>query len=165
MLAQAGKDRVPYLFLSEQTLLYNVGIRSRRGGKESIYTLAEAGQNWYDIQVSQEMILVGSPVLELVFQPMLGGPEIRGGIRLQNLPERLEGTGRLLVEISFSSPKQCEVKVTDLGFGELYPASGLYWVDSFLLEEEEENHGTGGDLQEQTGEDTISGGTDRQKPV
>ena len=31
MLAQAGKDRVPYLFLSEQTLLYNVGIRSRRG--------------------------------------------------------------------------------------------------------------------------------------
>ena len=165
MLAQAGKDRVPYLFLSEQTLLYNVGIRSRRGGKESIYTLAEAGQNWYDIQASQEMILVGSPVLELVFQPMLGGPEIRGGIRLQNLPERPEGTGRLLVEISFSSPKQCEVKVTDLGFGELYPASGLYWVDSFLLEEEEENHGTGGDLQEQTGEDTISGGTDRQEPV
>lgn len=165
MLAEAGKDRVPYLFLSEQTLLYNVGIRSRRGGKESIYTLAEAGQNWYDIQVSQEMILVGSPVLELVFQPMLGGPEIRGGIRLQNLPERPEGTGRLLVEISFSSPKQCEVKVTDLGFGELYPASGLYWVDSFLLEEEEENHGTGGDLQEQTGEDTISSGTDRQKPV
>ena len=165
MLAQAGKDRVPYLFLSEQTLLYNVGIRSRRGGKESIYTLAEAGQSWYDIQVSQEMILVGSPVLELVFQPMLGGPEIQGGIRLQNLPERPEGTGRLLVEISFSSPKQCEVKVTDLGFGELYPASGLYWVDSFLLEEEEENHGTGGDLQEQTGEDTISGGTDRQKPV
>lgn len=108
----------------------------------------------------------GQPVLELVFQPMLGGPEIRGGIRLQNLPERPEGSRTASGgDFFFLCQSSVRLKMTDLGFGELYPASGLYWVDSFLLEEEEENHGTGGDLQEQTGEDTISGGTDRQKPV
>ena len=107
------------------------------------------------------MILLGDSVLELAFQPMLGGEAIRAGMRLNDIPKRPEGATRILVELHFSGPAQCEVRVTDLGFGELYPASGLYWVDSFLLEEEEENHGTGGDLQEQTGEDTISGGTDR----
>lgn len=41
---------------------------------------------------------------------------------------------------------RCEVKVTDLGFGELYPASDLYWKESFLMEEQEDGHGTGNDL-------------------
>ena len=68
------EEKRQYLFLSEQTLLYNVAVRSRRGGKESIYTLAEAGQNWYDIQVSQEMILRGQPGAGAGFSAYVGRP-------------------------------------------------------------------------------------------
>ena len=58
------EEKRQYLFLSEQTLLYNVAVRSRRGGKESLYTLAEAGENWYEVHKEQEMILLGDSVLE-----------------------------------------------------------------------------------------------------
>ena len=139
MLAGSGTGRKPYLFLNEQTLLYNVGIRSVRAGKESIHTLVSAGCSWYEVQESWEMLVRGEPVLEFVFQSMLGGEPIRAGLMLTDLPKRPEGTSRILLEIYFSGPRQCEVKVTDLGFGEIYPASDLYWRETFWLEEEDEH--------------------------
>ena len=162
-----AEEKKPYLFLSEQTLLYNVAVRSRRGGKEGLYTLAEAGENWYEVHQEQEMILLGEQVLELVFQPMLGGDPVRAGMRLTDIPKRPEGASRILVELHFSGPKQCEIKVTDLGFGELYPASDLYWMDTFSLGEEEEevSYGTGSDLSEPEGEDSVYGRTDRSESV
>ena len=66
------------------------------------------------------------------------------GMHLPALPERPRGTSRLLVEVYFSAPAQCEIEVTDLGFGELYPSSDLCWKETFILEEQEEvSHGTG----------------------
>ena len=160
------EEKRQYLFLSEQTLLYNVAVRSRRGGKESLYTLAEAGENWYEVHKEQEMILLGDSVLELAFQPMLGGEAIRAGMRLNDIPKRPEGAPRILVELHFSGPAQCEVRVTDLGFGELYPASDLYWMDTFTLDEEEETaYGAGSDLSEPADEDRIYGGTDRSESL
>ena len=160
------EEKRQYLFLSEQTLLYNVAVRSRRGGKESLYTLAEAGENWYEVHKEQEMILLGDSVLELAFQPMLGGEAIRAGMRLNDIPKRPEGATRILVELHFSGPAQCEVRVTDLGFGELYPASDLYWMDTFTLDEEEETaYGAGSDLSEPADEDRIYGGTDRTESL
>lgn len=136
MLAGGETDRRNYIFLDEQTLLYNVGIRSSRAGKESIHTLVSAGCNWYEVQGEWEMILLDEPLLEFEFRSMLGGEPVRAGLRLTDLPKRPEGTSRILLEIHFSGPAQCEVKVTDLGFGEIYPASDLYWRESFVLGEE-----------------------------
>jgi hypothetical protein len=137
MLAgSAGGENKSYLFLNEQTLLYNVGIRSSRAGRESIHTLVSAGCSWYDVQESFEMLLLDEPILEFTFQSMLGGEPIREGLGLTDLPKRPDGATRLLLEIHFAGPLQCEIKVTDLGFGELYPASDLYWRESFLLGEE-----------------------------
>lgn len=139
MLAGDGERKKTYLFLSEQTLLYNVGIRSSRGGRESVQTVVSAGCNWYEVRESCEMILRKDPVLEFSFQSMLGGEPILAGMMLTDLPKRPEGTTRLLMEIHFSGPSRCEVKVSDLGFGEIYPSSDLYWKESFMLEEQEED--------------------------
>jgi len=112
------------------------------------------------------MILLGDSVLELAFQPMLGGEAIRAGMRLNDIPKRPEGATRILVELHFSGPAQCEVRVTDLGFGELYPASDLYWMDTFTLDKEEETaYGAGSDLSEPADEDRIYGGTDRSESL
>lgn len=137
LFASKSKENRNYLYLSEQTLLYNVGIRSSRGGKESVYTLLNAGENWYDAGRSFEIRLLNEPVLEFVFLSLLGGNPIQREIKLLNLPERPRGVTRVLLELSFLSPKQCEIKISDLGFGELYPASGLVWKKTFCLECEE----------------------------
>lgn len=146
MAGDEGKRR-PYLFLNEQTLLYNVGIRSSRAGKESVHTLVSAGCSWYEVRESVEMILRGDPILEFTFQSMLGGEPIRAGLMLTDIPARPDGTSRLKAEIHFTSPTQCEVKVTDLGFGEIYPASDLYWKETFWLDEQKgDDDGAGYDL-------------------
>lgn len=146
MAGDEGKRR-PYLFLNEQTLLYNVGIRSSRAGKESVHTLVSAGCSWYEVRESAEMILRGDPILEFTFQSMLGGEPIRAGLMLTDIPARPDGTSRLKTEIHFTSPTQCEVKVTDLGFGEIYPASDLYWKETFWLDEQKgDDDGAGYDL-------------------
>lgn len=144
MLTRDSREQKAYLFLSGQTLLYNVGIRSSRSGKEEVHTIIRAGLNWYEARESCEVILRSEPLLEFSFQSMLGGEPIRAGMHLPDLPDRPRGTSRLLVEVCFLAPVQCEVKVTDLGFGELYPCSDLCWKESFVLEEQEEmSHGTG----------------------
>ncbi len=146
MAADEGQKR-PYLFLNDQTLLYNVGIRSSRAGKESVYTMVSAGCNWYEVQESCEMILRGDSILEFVFQSMLGGEPIRAGLMLTDIPVRPDGVSRIQVDIHFASPFQCEVKATDLGFGEIYPSSDLYWKETFWLDEQKEDgHGAGYDL-------------------
>jgi len=138
MLAGSNAGKRGYLFLSEQTLLYNVGIRSSRAGKESIHTLISAGCNWYEVQGEWELLLLDEPLLEFEFRSMLKGEPIQAGLMLTDLPKRPGGTSRILLEIHFADPVQCEVKVTDLGFGELYPASDLYWRETFMLGEEDD---------------------------
>lgn len=133
---QIGKR--PYLFLSEQTLLYNAGIRSAGSGTEEIHTIINAGVNWYEAKGACEVILLGEPLLEFSFSSMLDGSAFQAGMLLTDLPRRPRGTSRLLVEMHFPAPAQCEVKVTDLGFGELYPSSDLYWTETFMMEEHQE---------------------------
>lgn len=135
MLAGDACEKKTYLFLSEQTLLYNVGIRSIGAGRESVQTIISAGCSWYEVEESFEMLLYGDPVLEFSFCSMLGGKPIAAGMTLTDLPARPDGAARLLMEIHFSGSSRCEVKVTDLGFGEIYPASDLCWKESFVLEE------------------------------
>ncbi len=147
MLAGSEPGKRNYLFLNEQTLLYNVGIRAAKAGKEQIHTLISAGCSWYEAEGSWEMMVLSEPVLEFSFQSMLGGEPIRAGMMLTDLPPRPDGASRILLEIHFTGPRQCEVKATDLGFGELYPASDLYWKETFWLDDEEEDgYGTGDDL-------------------
>lgn len=141
MTAGGTGQRRPYLFLSEQTLLFNVGLRIKKEGKEEVYTLIRAGLNWYEAEGSCEVLLLTEPLLEFSFRSMLGGEPICAGMLLTDLPRRPEGTSRLLIEVRFSAPLKCEVEVTDLGFGELYPSSDLRWKESFVLEEQEEGHG------------------------
>ena len=93
------------------------------------------------------MLLRGEDlILEFYFQSMMGGDPVRKRFQLTDLPARPDGASRVLVEAHFTDRYRCEVKVTDLGFGELYPASDLYWKESFLMEEQEDGHGTGNDL-------------------
>ena len=76
-----------YLFLGEQTLLYNVGIRSLQSGEEAFYTIVSAGVNWYEAEGSCEVLLLDEPLLEFSFRSMLGGEPIRAGMLLQDLPQ------------------------------------------------------------------------------
>ena len=48
-------------------------------------------------------------------------------MKLPGLPDRPRKATRLQLHLEYESPKQCTIRVTDLGLGELFPASGLEW--------------------------------------
>lgn len=145
MLAKEQGENKPYLFLNEQTLFYNVGLKNWWMGEESVYTVLRAGVSWYEAKKNLEIILPGEATLEFVFQPMLGGEVIEAGMRLNDLPKRPGRATRVLLEVSFLSQAVCEVRAMDLGFGELYPASELHWTETFKMEAREDD-GSGHDL-------------------
>jgi hypothetical protein len=67
--------------------------------------------------------------VELVVTPMTGkNPEI-ARITLSDLPKRPPKTTKLLLNVRMLSENKMEVKIKDLGFGELFPATNLEWTE------------------------------------
>ncbi len=54
-------------------------------------------------------------------------------LMLENFPKRPEKTTRVRVEISFLDEKTMRIVLTDLGFGELFPATGAKVVQEVML--------------------------------
>jgi len=138
MAVSDGDKKRSYLFLNEHTLMYNVGIQSVNIEKDFTATLVEAGCRWFEAKKTCELILLEEPVLQFVFQPLLGTESIHAKMALADIPKRPAKASRILLEIHFEGPRQCEIKVSDLGFGELYPASDLVWKQTFWLDAGEE---------------------------
>ena len=49
---------------------------------------------------------------------------------LPGLPKRPNKTTRLLLELAYVSPKECRLRVEDLGFGDMFPSSGKVWKEA-----------------------------------
>ena len=107
-------------------------------GAPAYYPLIEAGKNWYECKAGCELIL--DDTKELVFTVSLPDEteKKRVAMALDGLPERPNRTTRLALTLKYVSPKECEVTVRDLGFGEMYPSSGKVWKELVRWDETEE---------------------------
>lgn len=50
---------------------------------------------------------------------------------LEGIPERPKRTTRLRIAMEMTSENQVNIRVKDMGFGELFPSSGGEWVKTF----------------------------------
>lgn len=125
----AGKE---HIFLGPDKLKSNVGMNVLRRGKESYYALLDAGENWYEVHKSCEFLLPGEEnILSFLITPLTGE---RAGIQeivLENAPVREGAFSRYEMEIRMVSAECVEMKITDLGFGELFPVGGKVWKKRF----------------------------------
>ena len=60
---------------------------------------------------------------------------------LDALPQRPPKTTKLLIETSFQSETDCHIRVTDMGFGEIFAATGKVWEMHFDIGEASEASG------------------------
>ena len=142
----AGKDRLEdkklkgYRYLSDSLVAVDVGMDMRVMGSPAYYPLIENGSNWYECSASCELIL--DDTSELVF--VVGIPEEtekkRVAMALDGLPKRPNRTSRLSLTLKYVSPRDCEITVKDLGFGEMYPSSGKIWRELVRWDEQEERN-------------------------
>lgn len=118
-----------YLYVGNALVKHHVSMEVNIQGKDQRYTVAEAGKNWYETENKFEMILDNTEELEFLIQPMEGGEETRYVMKLPGLPKRPPKTTRLRIHVMYESATVCVILVQDLGFGEMFPSSGLIWTE------------------------------------
>ena len=128
--SEAGQKHV---FLGKDKLKSNIGMNVLRQGKESYFALLDAGENWYEVKKECEFLLGKEKELAFVITPLTGKDREIKEVPLQHTGSSEAPYIRYRLVVSMSSPDTVQIKVTDLGFGEFFPASGQVWEDSFKV--------------------------------
>lgn len=122
-----------YVFLGPERLKANLGMNIVREGQDAYMALLDAGKNWFDSGRECDLILEDSGPIEIIVTPLNGKNVRKIPIELKGFPKRPAKASRIHLEIRMASETKAEIKITDLGFGELYASSGLEWKSEFTL--------------------------------
>ena len=105
------------------------------GNEMQFFTLITAGQSWFDEVGECEVILDGTPEIEVWIQR----PESREAhvelLELTDMVERERRTSRLRITAEPISDRKIKITIRDLGFGEIAPSSNRTWEHTVCLEE------------------------------
>lgn len=124
-----------YLYLSEEKVCCNIALRSVQRGEEVYLPLVEGGRNWYESNVVSEVLLLEEPELEFCIFPLNGKEKTSVMVSLNELPQRPKKTTRLQIEITFLNSCYAILRIKDLGFGELFPASDMKYEGELRWEQ------------------------------
>ncbi len=120
-----------YFLLGDHKLKSNIGILLRKQGVDTYFALLDAGGNWYEAEASVEVILESGREITLQKVALENGKQQQLVMSLEGLPERKERQTRLQISVHMMSVSQMRVTVTDLGFGEIVPATSMNWTETF----------------------------------
>lgn len=124
---EAGKN---YVFLGNDKLKANIGMKILRRGTESYYALLDAGVNWFEAERTMECYLQDGNEVELMITPLIGKNGKIARIVLENLPA---GIRRLQIHLYLKEENRLVAEITDLGLGELQSATGHVWQEEIDL--------------------------------
>ena len=122
-----SKEWKEYVYLGEDKLKSNVGMKVLRRGENSYYAVLDAGTNWYEAGSDFDVILESGNEVEFMITPLTGGNVTERPVKLPGLPDRPRGTTRLNIHVEMTAVDQASITIEDLGFGELFPTSGKAW--------------------------------------
>ena len=121
------------VFLGEDKLKANIGMSVVRSGEEAYMALLDAGRNWYDSAKECELMMDPGDRLDFIVTPLNGKNPKVVPMYLTGLPRRQRRATRIHLKLSMLSETKVNVIVTDMGFGEIFPPSGLEWESSFVI--------------------------------
>lgn len=122
-----------YLYTGSDLVRTNIGMEMMIGGVKGYYSLISAGVNWYEAMGQCDILLDDIDTLTFIVSDMENGKKERYSMALPNLPQRPPKATRLHLHLEFENVKECRIEVTDMGFGELYPSSGLVWKETITV--------------------------------
>lgn len=121
--SEVGKSHV---FLGNDKLKANIGMKIQRRGEESYLALLDAGVNWFEASNQIEFYLQGNNVVELVISPLIGKNSKKVRIGLEELQGSLT---RLSMKLFLKEENLLIIEIEDLGLGELRPATHHVWTE------------------------------------
>ena len=132
-LVKDGVKEWPFIYIGDNELKLNLSNKIVDENELKFLTLIDAGESWYEAKGQCEVIIDGEPDIEFYIQR----PESRDAhvevLELTDMPDRENRTTRLRIEARPVSDKEIEIKITDLGFGEISPATDKTWEHTIAL--------------------------------
>ena len=130
-----GKRDWPFVYIGDNELKLSLFLQVLVGNEMQFFTLITAGQSWFDEVGECEVILDGTPEIEVWIQR----PESREAhvelLELTDMVERERRTSRLRITAEPISDRKIKITIRDLGFGEIAPSSNRTWEHTVCLEE------------------------------
>lgn len=126
-------DEGMFLMDGPQMVYHTIGIIAAEAGKTKYETITTIGREWYNTHGSKDIILDKSHRVEFFYHNTKEN-EIEGAAcEVTGLPKRPSKTTRLRIDVHFTAATEGVILLEDLGFGELFPATGKITVFPFSL--------------------------------
>ena len=116
-----------FVYIGNNELKLNLSLKVIDDNEMKFVTLISAGDSWYDAYGECEVILDGSPEIECWIQRPDSRKAIIETLKLTDMPQRENRTTRLRIMAKPVSDTEVTLKVQDLGFGEIVPATNRIW--------------------------------------
>ena len=129
-----GESGKAYVFLGNDKLRANIGMKILRQGEESYYALLDAGVNWYAAERTLEVYIQDGNELALLITPLIHSASGNGGRSVGIALEGLSGNiARLRLHFFLKEENCLSVEVQDLGFGEFRVSAGKVWKEEIPI--------------------------------
>lgn len=115
------KTSYPFVCLCEGKLRSTVSIKVQKREAEVLMALALAGESWYEARSTLDVILDGQEEIEFTITSQDAKQKRLVRIPLEGFPKRPDKTTRVRIAVGFLDEKTMVIKITDRGFGELFP--------------------------------------------
>ena len=115
------------IYMGENEMKFNLSLKIRDRGELSFKTLISAGKNWFETKGECEVILSGSAEIDFWKQLPNSREAVIETLELTDLPSRPDRTTRLRITATPVSDEKIEVRIRDLGFGEIYRSTDKVW--------------------------------------
>jgi len=116
-----------YIYMGENEMKFNLSLKVRSRGNLAFYTLISAGKNWFETKGECEVILAGDGEIDFWKQLPNSREAVIETLELTDLPERPDRTKRLRITATPVSDEKIEVRIRDLGFGEIFRSTDKIW--------------------------------------
>lgn len=126
---QASELGRSHVFLGSEKLKANIGMKVVRRGEDSYFAVLDAGTNWFEATGELEFYLESGNSFYVTVTPLDGEAVQNVEICLEGLEKRPAGTTRLRLLADMISENKVQIRVEDLGFGEIFPATHKKWKE------------------------------------
>ena len=116
-----------FFYLSMDALRCNIGMNCLKKGRTVYQPLLDAGSEWYDAAAQIDILLEDGDEIVLSQTSVDTGIPRDIIVKLENLPQRPRATTRLRIRLSMRTANLMKIEAEDLGFGEIFPSSGMRW--------------------------------------
>ncbi len=119
-----------HVFLGNEKLSSNVGMKILRQGEEIYFALLDAGVNWFEAESTFDFYLRDGNTIDFIVTGL-----IRGGTRIARMTlEDFSGKlSRLRAHLYLTDEHHMVIEVTDLGLGNLAEKTGKTWTENLEL--------------------------------